>query len=1365
MADALRLLFELDVDSRSGTAGLLRFRKDIATTIEAARRAISQPLKNLNTAPATAAISKASIAAQELANRSARAAQSSQRLQVGQQRLAAATTQVTAAQQRAATAIQRAATGQTQAAAGAIRASTAFQRATAAANSFAQSLNSNLTRALASVQSGLRNLGSGLQSIGRTLTVGITAPILALGAASIKSAKDLDANVNTLKAFTGSAAAAEVRLAQLIKTARGTPGLTTNLALTLDAQLRVAKTTQETIDRVLPAIGRLNAVSKLPDPGRFVDNLKQLITQNFERQDLKELVGQSPLAGQLITEIFNVDSPTNAKAIREQAKKLGLTSVDAFFNAFADAAAKNQGLATVTESIGTRFDKVVDRVTVALRPLGLAILKAIEPFVEPIANLIERLGAAFDSLSEPVKTAIIVIAGIAAAAGPVLFVLGGLATAIAAVVSAIGTIAAAVALVGLPAIAAAVGGIIVLVAEWAVILAALGLAWKTNFLGIQDLVSDAASAVVEAFTRIKAIIDEATQRILPTLQSITTKVLGIITLVWERYGKAVVAVVGTAFRFILSVTENFLKNFTDFVDLVLKLVDGDWKGAWSAFSRIVIRAVEQLEFVLIKLNGIILRAFLRLNQLIVSESVKFAIAGTQLATKFVAAIAIKIIQSAPTIRDALVDMLLLAVSGLNPTAIAAVLVGRLLAAMRKAAAQGVTVPVIVEPTVGADVGIGEGIFRKKQRPATSDTEGKGKGADAETRRRIRLLELEAERTEAINRQNIEAERLRFEQRDKSLKQTTDDEIRLEQEILEKKRKIFAAELLEAKKLGKGRELAVKEINLKALQSEIEFHNKVNQLRVNQQKEEERAAIEHRQKLLDIQGQGDSREIARLEDLSRTGRINAFGLESRRAEIEDAARRRRREELEKQLQETKENKEERGRIQDELDQFIEESAAATEEAERRKRDALQETVRAFNNYKRAITDAIAETNAAIREIVRVALERPEAAFNLGRQRIIKAQFKLRQQELEDDRKAAKQRIDEEEQDAIDRAKLTGDFERRRAEIEKTFRDRRRSEELRFKAERRALQEEEQRELERVNPNSTRSLFGETFADAANAIREAARAAGESVSNLTVILGSFGAAAAEHFANASAQAGNFISILLDGVDQINAGLADMLEEWILIGDVGTNALRKLLASTLAYYAKSFLIKALDNIGEGFSNLAKASAAAAAGNIPSSILYHDAAIKNFVSAAKYGIASAATAVAGRFAAGDSFKQKDTARRAVNGGGEAEPRNQTFNFGGGGPVESSSQAARDGSGGILGRLVGRIESLQQQNLELQRQQQLQNAQVAQALTKFNTASPGDVVTMGAQQRPDSIGVAVIDHSNSSGDFNEKLQRNLGFA
>lgn len=1362
-SDALRLLFELDVDSRAGTAGLLRFRKDIAATIDAARRSLTQPLKSLNTAPLAAATAKAAVSTQELANRQTRAAQAAQRLQIGQQRLAVSSNQVAAAQQRAATAIQRAANGQTQATAGAIRAATAYQRATVAANNFAQSQNT-VRRAVASVQSSLRGLGQGLQSAGRSLTIGLTAPLLALGAASLKSAKDIDANVNTLKAFTGSAEAAEKRLAALIKTSRGTPGLTTNLALTLDAQLRTAQVMEETIDRVLPAIGRLNAVSKLPDAGRFTQNLVQLVTQNFERQDLKELVGQSPIAGQLIREIFNVDSPTNAKAIRESAKKLGINSVDSFFAAFAAAAQRNRGLATVTESIGTRFDKIIDRVSLALRPLGLAIIKAIEPFIEPVSKLIEQLGEAFSSLSEPVKTAIIVIGGLAVITGPLLIILGGLVTAITGVVGAIGTIAAAVATVGLPAIAAAVAGITVLVAEWAAILAVLGLAWQKNFLNIRGLVTDAAGAVTEAFSRIKAVFDEATRRILPTLQSISTKVIGVITELWEKYGDDIVTFVGTAFRFITDVTVAFLKTFADVVDLVLKLIDGDWRGAWNAFSRITIRALELLENALTRLPAILVRAFLRLNQIILAQAVKFAIAAQQLAVKFIAAMAKKLVDSASIIRDALLDMLALAVSGLDPTAIAVVFVGRLLAAMRKAASEAPPIPIKVEAqNVGADVGFSGGIARGKKTGTATDTDKKDKGADAAARRRIRILELEAEKVRTITDAQLAREQILFDERKKSLEDWTFTQIKAAHDVLTAQLKIYDQERTEANKIREksARDLALAEIGQKEFEAQQAFTTKIAQLEAARRKAELDAEKAHRQAVLELNEQADAAELARLEDLQRQGAVTVFDVANRQAEIEADARRRHRQELEIQLKEAGENKEERKKIIDELAQFDAESAESVRRNERLKREALQETADAYRDYKLAIQEALEATSEAARNAAAVALSRLDARVFLTEKQRIERQFAFDQKALEAEKRASDLRIDNAEREAVEKSKRAGKLEQEALKIEKTFHDLRIAEQKRFEQEKRRLDEDKKAALERADPNSTRSLFGDTFADFGQAIKNAAEQAGVAVSNLTVVLGSFGAAAAEHFAAASASVGNFTSILLEGIDSINAGLADMLQNWILTGETGSGALRKLLASTLAYYARTFLIKALDNVGEGFSNLAKASAAAAAGNFFAAAAYKHAAVQNFLSAAKYGIASAATAVAGRFAAGDSFKQKETASRAVNGGEDPDARNRTFNFGGQGPVESSSRAAQEGSGGLLSRREANDRAL----VDALNNHTAATLQLKAEISRLKTQPKGVVVADGLDENPAAAGRAVLVHSNSDGNFNENLTRNLGIA
>jgi hypothetical protein len=304
---------------------------------------------------------------------------------------------------------------------GQIRVHTAQQLAQIRANA-AQQLNQIRQNA----RDTLGQMGSQFESTGRRLSVGLTLPLVALAAAAVRSARNIDTQLNVLRAFTGETEVAEKRFARLIAIANKTPGLTSGLATTLDAQLRPLKVTEQTIDRILPALGRLNAVSPLGDPQKFARNLTQLVTQNFERTDLKELVGQSPVAGQIITELFNVDSPINAAAIRKSAQRMGIRTVDDFFAAFADAASRNPGLANVTESIATRFEKLSDRVALALRPLGLAVIDSLTPIVDAGVPIVEALGRAFAALPAPVRTAVVGVGAFAAVAGPTLFITGTL---------------------------------------------------------------------------------------------------------------------------------------------------------------------------------------------------------------------------------------------------------------------------------------------------------------------------------------------------------------------------------------------------------------------------------------------------------------------------------------------------------------------------------------------------------------------------------------------------------------------------------------------------------------------------------------------------------------------------------------------------------------------------------------------------------------------------------------------------------------------------------------------------------------------------------------------------------------------------
>lgn len=123
------------------------------------------------------------------------------------------------------------------------------------------------------------------------------------------------------------------------------------------------------------------------------------------------------------------------------------------------------------------------------------------------------------------------------------------------------------------------------------------------------------------------------------------------------------------------------------------------------------------------------------------------------------------------------------------------------------------------------------------------------------------------------------------------------------------------------------------------------------------------------------------------------------------------------------------------------------------------------------------------------------------------------------------------------------------------------------------------------------------------------------------------------------------------------QVAQGLGSMVQQWVLTGEVGPKAMRKLTASILAGLAAQAAVEALMELARGFANLAKFYVT----GLPS---YAAAATLNFQSAAIFGSIAGVAAVAGRAIAGDSFKNESS--RATTGGGSsnrsAEGQGQAF-------------------------------------------------------------------------------------------------------
>lgn len=206
-----------------------------------------------------------------------------------------------------------------------------------------------------------------------------------------------------------------------------------------------------------------------------------------------------------------------------------------------------------------------------------------------------------------------------------------------------------------------------------------------------------------------------------------------------------------------------------------------------------------------------------------------------------------------------------------------------------------------------------------------------------------------------------------------------------------------------------------------------------------------------------------------------------------------------------------------------------------------------------------------------------------------------------------------------------------------------------------------------------------------------------------------------------------------IAANAFQQFADGIGQMVQAWILYGSVGPNALRKLLAATLASIAAESAVRAIFELAKGFAALFLNPAEAAA---------------HFKAAALFGAIAGGTALAGRAVAGNSFNQ---AAGAATGGGN----------GAGGNSSNNDPSARQnnfttpftGFGDRVGQLVQRQnEVLGQFEETMYRFNQ-----------KFGVATAGDVVMAGAAQEPGAIRSAYEGELGNDVKATDTFYRNTG--
>jgi Ca2+-binding EF-hand superfamily protein len=446
-----------------------------------------------------------------------------------------------------------------------------------------------------SLQDKLSSLGSGLTSVGQSMTVGLTAPLTALGYAALRSATSFDDLRNKLQAAAGGAEAGAKKFKELFELAQASPGVLTSFAVELYAMLKPMKLSESAIQGLIKSFGRIRLQQPSLDIQQFSRNLQQMFT-TFDRQDFKEAFEQFPRFGEIVAEKFALsgsDIASVQKGLKEL-KESGALTYEQFIQGFNEAIAGDPALGGLQETISTRMSKAMERITLALEPLGQSIAAVLERALPPVIAFIEQLSGLFNRLSPSAQTAIVAVGAFAAALGPLLIVAGSVASAVSSIIAFVGAVG------GMATLGPIIAVVVAALAGIAIQVGLLYAAWETNFGGIRELTAEVANAVKflwdDAAVHLTELTAELTAEIakfwaengeqikeaVTTVSEFIKAIWGAVADFWRENGETIKTITKAIWDQVSVIVKTGLQLILATIKAVTAIINGDWKGFWDS---------------------------------------------------------------------------------------------------------------------------------------------------------------------------------------------------------------------------------------------------------------------------------------------------------------------------------------------------------------------------------------------------------------------------------------------------------------------------------------------------------------------------------------------------------------------------------------------------------------------------------------------------------------------------------------------------------------------------------------------------------------------------------------------------------------
>lgn len=569
-------------------------------------------------------------------------------------------------------------------------------------STFSRNIQQNITDKV-------RQAGQSISNLGKSLTIGLTAPIAAVATLGVNFNATKEQALVAFGVLLKSGEKAKQLFSDLTKFAAETPFEINGINQSTKSLLAFG-VAQKDIIPTLKAIGDIASGTGTP------------------LNELAELYGKAKVQGRLFAEDINQLTGRGIPIIQELAKqfgvsddkvkelvesgKIGFPQLEKAFQSLTKEGGQFSGMMEAqSQTFSGRLSTLMDGLNTGLGKITEPLFNALSNLMPYVIGFVERISESFSNLSPTMQLVISIMAGVAAAVGPVLLVIGSLVTGFAAlipvlapVISGIGAFVSLVGAAGLGAtlsaiasvvggalvsaitaalpliagIAAAIAGLTVVAAAVVASVVALYVAWQNNFGGLKDFTTEVFSGIKTfintAMTEISGFINSqlaqikafwkangdditaAVKTVYQFLESIVKTFLDKIRSFWQENGETIKTIVSAAWNAVKTIFANSINIILNVIKLFSAAINGDWSAAWEAAKQIVLSVVGNIKTILSTLGSIAIASFKLLLSAIVSVSASIIQAAVNLGKAIIQGIVSAIKNGVSLVTNAIRDL-------------------------------------------------------------------------------------------------------------------------------------------------------------------------------------------------------------------------------------------------------------------------------------------------------------------------------------------------------------------------------------------------------------------------------------------------------------------------------------------------------------------------------------------------------------------------------------------------------------------------------------------------------------------------------------------------------------------------------------